>query len=57
MDKLMYWMNKYNVEISWFLIGSMVQSALFDFGRGEVLDATICIGIAFLNYVMVKRKI
>ena len=53
----MYWMNKHNVEISWFLIGSMVQSALFDFGRSEFLDATICIGIAFLNYVMVKRKI
>jgi len=57
MNKLIYWMNEYNVEISWFLIGAMMQSAFFDFGRGEFLDAAICILIAFLNYLLVKRKI
>jgi len=56
MDKLIYWMNEHNVEISWFLIGSLVQSAFFDFGRGDFFDALFCIANAFLNYLLVKRK-
>jgi predicted cupin superfamily sugar epimerase len=57
MDKLIYWMNEHNVEISWFLIGCMVQSAFVDFSKGDFFDALICIAIAVLNYLLVKRKI
>lgn len=56
MNKFRAWYLRNQTEITWFLIGWLVLSGLYDFGRGEYLTALILWAIAVINYVLAKKN-
>ena len=55
MYKFLDWMRTYNAEITWFIIGVLVQSGLVKVAKGEWEWALVDFGIALLNFFLYKR--
>lgn len=56
MNKFRAWYLRNQVEITWFLIGWLVLGGLYDFGRGEYVNAVILWVLAAINYVFAKKS-
>jgi len=50
------WYLKYQVEITWFVIGWLALGGMVNFGQGDYVSALVLWGIAFVNYVFVKKN-
>jgi hypothetical protein len=55
MDKFLNWMRNYNPEISWFIIGVLVQSGLTKLATREWEWALVDFGIALLNFLLYRK--
>lgn len=42
--------------ITWFIIGWLAFGSLVNFGQGNYVEALLLLGIAFINYVFVKKN-
>ena len=49
------WYLRNQISITWFIIGWLAMGGLLDFGRGDYTSALVLWGIAFINYIVVKR--
>ena len=49
-----WYMTNYDA-ITWFLIGWLCFGGLLEFARGDYVSAIFYLGIAFVNYIFVKR--
>jgi hypothetical protein len=56
MEKFANWMREYNAEITWFIIGVLVQSGLEKLARGQWEWALFDFGIALVNFFLYKRN-
>lgn len=56
LERFRNWYLTNQIEITWFLIGFLIMSALVDFGRGNFIGMTISLAIAYINYLFVKKK-
>jgi hypothetical protein len=56
MTKFREWYLKYDGEITWFLIGSMLTTASDSFGRGDLLGCVAGLILAYINYYFWKRN-
>lgn len=54
-DKFRYWYNNNYSAITWFIIGFLVAAGLNDLSIGNYSGAIISFGIAFINYLFIKR--
>jgi hypothetical protein len=55
MDKFRQWYLYNQVEITWFLIGWLALSALYDLGRGAWLSLLVDLGLIWLNLALNRR--
>lgn len=55
LDKFRWWYLRNQNEITWFLIGFLIASALSSFSKGEWGDMTFSLLLAFANYYLNKR--
>jgi hypothetical protein len=55
-DKFRFWYNSNYSQITWFLIGFLTWAGLNDLAQGDYTGAVISFGIAFLNYLFVKKS-
>lgn len=55
-DKFRYWYTDNYSEITWFIIGFLISAGLFDLSRGDYTGAILDFGIAFMNYLFVKKS-
>jgi hypothetical protein len=55
LDKFRLWYLKNQNEITWFLIGFLVASAISSFSRGEYEDMLFSLCLAGANYYLNKR--
>jgi len=55
MDKFLNWMRNYNPEISWFIIGVLVQSGLTKLATREWEWALVDFGIALMNFLLYRK--
>lgn len=55
MRKFMAWYHENHFQLSWFLVGFLVSNACYELARGQYFDALISVGIAYLNYYMVRQ--
>ena len=56
MSKFREWYLKYDSEITWFLIGSLVTSASNSFSEGDMLGCVVGFVLAYINYYFWKRN-
>jgi hypothetical protein len=49
------WYNRNYTEITWFLIGFLTWAGLNDLSQGDYTGAIISFGVAYINYLFVKR--
>ena len=56
MENIKRWYNRNYNQITWFLIGFMVMAGCSDLGNHDYTAALISFGIAFVNYLFVKRS-
>lgn len=56
MDKFFQWNNKYHTEITWFIVGLLVQSLIIHLGNGQLLWALVDIAIAGINIYFWKAR-
>jgi hypothetical protein len=56
MDKFIYWFNRNYTQITWFLIGWLVQAAMIQFSRGDYIGALFDLGLAYFNYALYTRR-
>lgn len=54
-NKFKFWYNDNYSQITWFLIGFLTWAGLDDLGKGNYTGAVISFGIAFINYLFVKK--
>lgn len=55
MNRFIQWYHTNYNQITWFLIGFLVMSGIVDFGEEDYTGAVISFGIAYINYLFVKR--
>ncbi|CAB4128681.1 hypothetical protein UFOVP112_55 [uncultured Caudovirales phage] len=55
LDNFRNWYLRNYAEITWFLIGFLVMAGLTDLGAGDYTGAIISFGIAYINYLFLKR--
>ena len=55
MDKFRAWYLKNQNEITWFLIGFLIASALHSFSVSNYEDMAFSLLLAFANYYLNKR--
>ena len=55
LDKFRAWYLRNQVQITWFLIGWLCLGGFYDFGHGDYVGALVLWGIAFINYIFVKK--
>ena len=48
--KLHQWHSKHDKEITWFLIGALVFATFTNLLIGNIVNAVICLVIAFVNF-------
>ena len=49
------WYLRNYVEITWFIIGFLIASALVSFGQGHYMDAVFSLLLALANYYISKK--
>ena len=54
-DNLLSWMRNNNAEITWFLIGFLFYAGLVNFGRGNLIEASIDFVLVLVNYILYKK--
>jgi hypothetical protein len=57
MKQFVDWVNKYYVEITWFLIGWLVLSAMINVGNENYLVALTNTVLAGANYLLYRNKL
>jgi len=55
MNKIRDWYLRNYIEITWFLIGFLVMGGIVDLTEGDYTGSIISFGVAYLNYLFVKR--
>lgn len=55
MNKIRDWYLRNYTEITWFLIGFLIMGGLVDLGESNYIGAIISFGVAYINYLFVKR--
>jgi hypothetical protein len=50
------WYLRNQTEITWFLIGWLVLAGVYDFGRGEYINAALLWIIAAINYAFLRKN-
>ena len=55
LDNFKNWYIRNYTEIKWFLIGFLVMSGLSDLSDGDYTGTIISFGVAYINYLFVKR--
>jgi hypothetical protein len=55
MDKFKQWYWGNYTQITWFLIGFLIASALASFSKGEYSDMAFSLLLAFANYLLYKQ--
>ena len=55
MNKFVLWYNRNYTQITWAIIGFLISAGLTDLSHGDYTGASISFGVAFLNYLFVKR--
>jgi hypothetical protein len=55
MNQFKLWYLRYNTEITWFLIGFLIASAVNFFSRGEYSDMSFSLLLAYANYYLNKK--
>jgi len=56
MDKFISWFNQNYTPITWFLIGWLVQAAMFSIHRGDYVGALFDLALAYFNYALYSRR-
>ena len=54
-DKFRYWYTSNYSAITWFVIGFLVSAGVYDLAQGDYAGAVLDFGIAFVNYLFVRR--
>ena len=57
MEAFRNWYIQYQDQISWFLIGFLVNSGLTALGEEHYLSALLSFGIAYLNYILTRTRL
>lgn len=57
MEAFRNWYIKYQDQISWFLIGFLVNSGLTALAEEHYLSALLSFGIAYLNYILTRTRL
>lgn len=55
LDKFKQWYYTYYTEITWFIIGFLIAAGLQEISVGDYTGAVISFGIAWINYLFVKK--
>jgi hypothetical protein len=55
LDNFRNWYNRNYIEITWFLVGFLVMAGIVDLGSGDYVGAVISFGIAYINYLFIKK--
>lgn len=56
LEKIGQWFNNYNTEITWFLIGLLVNNALIHVSMGQYKTAVLDLIIAGTNFYFWKTR-
>ena len=55
MNSIKQWYLRNYTEITWFMIGFLIATALDSFGKGNYADAVFSLVLAFANYYLNKK--
>jgi hypothetical protein len=55
-SKFKFWYLDNYSEITWFIIGFLTWAGLNDLSHGDYTGAVISFGVAFINYLFVKKS-
>jgi hypothetical protein len=55
LENFRQWYLRNYTEITWFLIGFLIMSAIVDIRNNNYLGAFISLGLAYINYIFSKR--
>ena len=56
LDKIFVWLRKYNLEITWFLIGSLFLAGSQELREGNIVTGLIDWGLVVVNYLLRPRR-
>jgi hypothetical protein len=56
LDKILAWLRKYNVEITWFLMGFLFLAGIESFKNGDTVAGLIQWGLVVVNYLLRPRR-
>ena len=56
LDKILAWLRKYNVEITWFLIGVLFLAGIESFAKGDIITGLVDWGLVVVNYLLRPRR-
>lgn len=56
MDKFLNWYNDKYVEITWFIIGILIQSCIYSLASGNWINFLINSGLIYINYYFYKTR-
>ena len=54
--KIINWLRKNNVEITWFLIGFLFLAGIESFKNGDIVIGLVDWGLVVVNYLLRPRK-
>lgn len=54
--KIKDWHTRYDVEITWFLIGVLLDAGLNNLATASYGSAAVCFVIAYLNFILRNSK-
>jgi hypothetical protein len=57
MNKFLAWYRENHFQLSWFIVGFLVSNACYELSHGQYFEALFSLGIAYLNYHMVKQDV
>ena len=56
MDSIVNWYRRYNLEITWFIIGWLAMAGLDQLAREHYIMSLIDFGLAYFNYRMWRKN-
>ena len=56
MSNILNWFRTYNTEISWFIIGMMINNALYHLSFGQLDMALVDLALAGINFYFWKTR-
>lgn len=56
LDKILAWLRKYNVEITWFLMGFLFLAGINSFAKGDTVAGLIQWGLVIVNFFLGQRR-